>query len=100
MIDKCAPMDLVDRMSHVAASASERFVPRPVQRVVDRTLVDMACVNARGVASVARSLQVDVPAVDAWRRLGVPTEMRGRLTAVAMRPSLPARPAFAFRRAA
>lgn len=88
MIDNCASMDLVGRMSQMAASASERLVPRPVRTVMDRTLVDMACVNAGGLTSVARSLQVDVPAVDAWRRLGVPAELRGRLTAVAVRPTM------------
>lgn len=92
MIDKCAPMDLVDLMSNMAATASERLVPRPVRSVMDRTLVDVACVSAGGVVSVARSLHVDVPAVDAWRRYGVPPELRGRLTAVAVRPGIPGRP--------
>ncbi len=83
------PMKLVGMMSEVAASASERFVPRPLRCVVDRTLVDMACVSGGGVMPVAEHLRVDIPAVDAWRQAGVPAEFRARLTAIAMRPTLP-----------
>lgn len=83
------PMDLIGMMSEVAATASDRLVPRPLRGVVDRTLVDVACVAGGGVAPVADHLRVDVPAVDAWRQIGVPQEFRARLTAIAMRPSLP-----------
>ena len=85
-------MNLVGMMSEVAAHASERLVPRPLRGVMDRTLVDVACVAGGGVHPVADSLRVDVPAVDAWRSVGVPAEFRARLTAIAMRP--------AFRKAA
>lgn len=83
------PMNLVGMMSEVAASASERLVPRPFRGMVDRTLVDVACAAGGGLAPVAQHLRVDVPAVDAWRQVGVPQEFRARLTAIAMRPSLP-----------
>ncbi len=82
------PMDLVGMMSEVAASASERLVPRPLRCVVDRTLVEVALVAGGGMAPVAEHLRVDAPAVDAWRQIGVPPEFRARLTAIAMRPSL------------
>ena len=82
-------MDLVGMMSEVAASASERLVPRPFRGMVDRTLVEVACVAGGGVAPVAEHLRVDVPAVDAWRQAGVPQEFRARLTAIAMRPTFP-----------
>ena len=84
-----ASMDLLDRMSEVAASASELFLHGPFRNVVDRTLVEVACVKGGGLAPVAEHLRVDIPAVDAWRSLGVPSEFRGRLTAIAMRPTLP-----------
>lgn len=88
------PMDLFGMMSEVAASASERFVPRPLRPVLDRTLVDVACLSGGGVAPVAEHLRVDVPAVDAWRHLGVPSEFRARLTAIAMRPAFPGLPRY------
>ena len=83
------PMNLVGMMSEVAASASERLVPRPFRGMLDRTLVDVACAAGGGAAPVAEHLRVDVPAIDAWRQVGVPQEFRARLTAIAMRPSLP-----------
>lgn len=78
---------LAHRLSDVAAAEFERFVPRPVRGVVDRTLVDVACATRRGIVAVAGELQVDVPAVDAWRRAGVPAPFRARLAAMALRPS-------------
>lgn len=78
-------------VSEVAASASELLVPRPLRSVVDRTLVDLASAAHGGVAPVASTLRVDVPAVDAWRTVGVPAEFRARLTALAMRPTRPTR---------
>lgn len=89
------PTNLVEMMSEVAASASERLVPRPFRGMVDRTLVDVACVAGGGVAPVADHLRVDVPAVDAWRQVGVPPEFRARLTAIAMTPSIPGLPRYA-----
>ena len=83
------PTNLVGMMSEVAASASERLVPRPFRGMVDRTLVDVACAAGGGLAPVAEHLRVDVPAVDAWRQAGVPQEFRARLSAIAMRPQLP-----------
>lgn len=87
MHSKHEPMDLVVKMSEVAASASELLVPRQLRGVVDRTLVDVAVVAGGGAGQVAENLRVDVPAIDAWRTVGVPSEFRARLTAIAMRPS-------------
>lgn len=84
--------ELVTRMSAVAATASERLVPQPLRGMVDRTLVEVVCVTNGGVVPVAEQLRVDVPAVDAWRTLGVPTEFRGKLTAMAMLPPMPTFP--------
>ncbi|MDZ7676278.1 MAG: hypothetical protein U5K30_14570 [Acidimicrobiales bacterium] len=88
MSNQHGPMDLVSRVSEMAAWTSETFVPGPLRGVVDRTLVDVACVAGGGVGPVANELQVDPPAVDAWRNVGVPPEFRARLTAVAMRPQV------------
>ena len=86
-------MELVTRMSDLAASASGWLVPKTVRDVVDRTLVDVACVTHGGLPPLAAQLGVDVPALDAWRSLGVPNEFRGRLTAMAMWPPMPSLPA-------
>lgn len=80
--------EMVHRMSEVAVGASELLVPKPIRVAVDRTLVDTACVTRGGVGAVADRLQVDVPAVDAWRSLGVPTEFRLRVAALAIIPDL------------
>ena len=92
MVDKANPMCLIERMTETvtgaAATASDRLVPGPLKGVVDRTLVDVACATSGGVGGVARSLMVDVPAVDAWRSTGVPPEFRGRLTAMTVWPPL------------
>lgn len=85
------PFELVNRMSDAAASASEALVPRPIRLVVDRTLIDAACASRGGVVPVAARLQVDVPAVDAWRSLGVPATFRPRLAAMIVTPDLPGR---------
>ena len=87
MIDTLDPMNLVDKVSEAAAAASDR-VPQPFRGVMDRTLVDVACATTGGIGQVARDLRVDVPAVDAWRTVGVPREFRARLTALTMRPPL------------
>ena len=87
MTDRNATVDLMARMTEVAASASEHFVPKPVRDVMDRTLVEVACVTRGGLGTVARELMVDIPAVDAWKSFGVPPEFRGRLTAMALRPT-------------
>lgn len=84
--------ELVTRMSAVAATASERLVPQPLRGVVDRTLVDVVCATNGGIVPVAEQLRVDIPALDAWRTVGVPTEFRGKLTAMAMLPPMPALP--------
>ena len=86
-----APHGLVTKMSEAAATASERLVPRPLRGVVDRTLVDVACAANGGIGEVARGLHVDVPAVDAWRAVGVPPEFRARLHAMTVWPG-PLRP--------
>ena len=86
-----APHGLVTKMSEAAATASERLVPRPLRGVVDRTLVDVACAATGGIGEVARGLQVDVPAVDAWRAVGVPQEFRAQLHVMTVWPG-PLRP--------
>lgn len=88
---------LVTKMTDLATTASEHLVPRQVRNMLDRTLVDVACLTHGGLVPVARQLQVDVPAVDAWRSLGVPSEFRGRLTAMAVWPPMPALPTFPAR---
>lgn len=85
-------MELITKMSAAAATASERLVPQPILGLVDRTLVDVVCVTNGGIAPVADELRVDIPAVDAWRSLGIPTEYRGKLTAMAMLPPMPTLP--------
>ncbi len=82
--------DLVHRMSVVASEASDLFVPRPVRAVVDRWFVDAACHTGGGVLGVADRMQVDPPAVDAWRTIGVPPSLRPRLAAIIVQPSPPA----------
>ncbi|MCO8126418.1 hypothetical protein NHL50_04295 [Acidimicrobiia bacterium EGI L10123] len=86
-----SPFDLVHRVSGAAASASDALLPRPIRVVVDRTLIDAACVNRGGVVPVARRLGVDVPAVDSWRSQGIPPEFRSRLGTLAVVPELPGR---------
>lgn len=76
--------DLVNRVTDLAFTASGALVPQPFRGVLDRTLVDVACASSGGVVPVATALQVDPPAVDAWRSVGVPHEFRGRLTRMAM----------------
>ena len=88
MIDTLDPKLLVTRMSEAAAKASGR-VPLPFRSMIDRTLVDVACVTSGGVRHVADSLRVDIPAVDAWRTAGVPAEFRARLHAMAVWPPRP-----------
>lgn len=85
------PMALVHRMSGAASSVSDAVVPRPIRAVLDRTLVDAACTSRGGVVAVAHRLGVDPPAVDAWRRFGVPPELRARLAALAVVPDRPGR---------
>lgn len=89
MMDTLDPKLLVARMSEAVAAASGR-VPPPFRSVVDRTLIDVACATSGGVGHVADSLRVDIPAVDAWRSVGVPHEFRARLHALAVWP--PRRP--------
>lgn len=86
-----SPIELVHRVSGAASSVSDAVVPRPIRTIVDRTLVDAACTNRGGVVAVAHRLGVDPPAVDAWRSLGIPPELRSRLAALAMVPELPGR---------
>ena len=83
MIDTLDPKMIVTKVSAAAAAASGRC-PRPLRSVLDRTLVDMACLASGGLDEVARSLRVDVPAVDAWRELGVPGEFRAQLHAMSV----------------
>lgn len=85
MIDNLHPTHLVTKFSEAAAVASGRC-PRPLRAVVDRTLVDFACLASGGPTQLADDLQVDVPAVEAWRTLGVPDEFRARLHATAVWP--------------
>lgn len=86
MGDDHATVDLLTRVSELAANASERLVPRPFRPMLDRTLVDVACASGGGLVPVAGRLRVDAPALDAWRSMGVPPEFRARLAEIAMRP--------------
>ncbi len=86
-----SPIELVHRMSGAASSVSDAVVPRPIRALVDRALVDAACAARGGVVPVANRLGVDPPAVDAWRSLGVPPEVRSRLATLAWVPELPGR---------
>lgn len=86
-----SPIELVHRMSGAASSVTDAVLPRPIRTAVDRTLVDAACATRGGVVPVANRLGVDPPAVDAWRSLGVPPELRSRLAALAIVPELPGR---------
>lgn len=88
-----SPLDLVHRVSGFASSASEALVPRPIRDIVDRTLLDAACLSRGGVLPVANRLGVDPPAVAAWRSLGIPPEFRSRLATLAVVPDLPGRSA-------
>lgn len=88
-----SPIELVHRMSGAASSVSDAVVPRPIRAIVDRALVDAACSSRGGVVPVASRLGVDPPAVDAWRSLGIPSELRSRLAALAMVPERTGRPA-------
>lgn len=85
-MDTRNPLALVLRVSGMASAASEALVPRPIRVAVDRTLVDAACATHGGPVTVADRLGVDVPAVDAWRSIGVPAEFRPRLAAVIALP--------------
>jgi len=91
-----SPLDLVHRMSGAASSAADALVPRPIRDIVDRTLLDAACLRRGGVPPVASRLGVDPPAVAAWRTLGIPPEFRSRLATLAVVPDeLPGRRAAA-----
>jgi hypothetical protein len=92
VIEPRDPIGVVTKVSEAAAMASGRC-PRPLRSVVDRTLVDVACLASGGVNRVAEELWVDVPAVGAWRDAGVPDEFRAQLHAMAVwRPLRPRRP--------
>ena len=80
------PSTIARQLSDAASTEYERFVPRPVRGMLDRALVDTACMARRGIDTVAEELRVDVPAVDAWRRLGVPASFRPHLAAMVMLP--------------
>lgn len=86
-----SPIEFVHRMSGAASSVSDAVVPRPIRSLVDRALVEAACTTRGGVVPVAQRLGVDAPAVDAWRSLGVPPELRSRLATLAVVPELPGR---------
>lgn len=51
---------------------------------VDQHLLELAIRACGGETALARALQTDVPAIDCWRRAGVPDEMYPRIRAVAV----------------
>lgn len=85
MTGRSSTNELLCKVSSVASAATERILPPQLLSYVDRTLLDLAC-SARSMHDVAESLQVDVPAVDAWRNAGVPSDFRGRLATLAFTP--------------
>ncbi len=81
------PLTLVQVVGDAASSATDALLPPTIRNAVDRTLVDVACFGNGGVTGVAERLQVDVPAVDAWRTLGVPAALRPRLATLVLAPA-------------
>lgn len=59
--------------------------------VMDRDLLELAIRACGGELALARALETDVPAIEWWRRAGVPDEMYYRIRAVAV-DEPPARP--------
>ena len=61
---------------------------------MDQHLLELAIRACGGEVPLARALQTDLPAIDWWRRAGVPDDMAGRirLVAVEARPAPPLPP--------
>jgi hypothetical protein len=49
---------------------------------MDRDLLELAIRACGGERALARALETDVPAIDWWRRAGVPDEMYHRIRTV------------------
>jgi hypothetical protein len=58
---------------------------------MDQHLLELAIRACGGEVALARALQTDLPAIDWWRRDGVPADMAGRIRTVAVEAP-PARP--------
>jgi hypothetical protein len=63
--------------------------------VMDQHLLELAIRACGGELALARALETDIPAIDWWRRAGVPDEMYSRIRAVTVdeppAPPLPPR---------
>lgn len=58
---------------------------------MDQHLLELAIRACGGVHALAAALNTDVPAIDSWRRAGVPDDMYDKIRAVAV-DGPPARP--------
>ncbi|HEY8527363.1 MAG TPA: hypothetical protein VIL48_20515 [Acidimicrobiales bacterium] len=58
---------------------------------MDRDLLELAIRACGGERALAQALETDVPAIDWWRRTGVPDEMYHRIRSVTL-DGPPARP--------
>ena len=58
--------------------------------VMDQDLLELAIRARGGELELAAALHHDAPAIDWWRRTGVPKEMRGLVGALAGVPADPA----------
>jgi hypothetical protein len=54
---------------------------------MDRDLLELAIRARGGMLELATAMHHDVPAIDWWRRKGVPTEMRGLVADLAGAPA-------------
>jgi hypothetical protein len=63
---------------------------------MDQHLLELAIRACGGEAALATALQTDVPAIDYWRRSGVPDDMAGRIRTVAVEepPAAPLPPTY------
>jgi hypothetical protein len=51
---------------------------------MDQHLLELVIRACGGEVALARALETDVPAIDWWRRSGVPADMYGQIRAVAV----------------
>ena len=59
-----------------------RTMGRRHHAAMDQHLLELAVRACGGELALARALQTDVPAIDWWRRAGVPDEMYNKIRAV------------------
>jgi hypothetical protein len=56
----------------------------PSSEGMDPHLLELAIRACGGELALARALQTDIPAIEWWRRAGVPDDMAGRIRSVAV----------------